>query len=201
MGWSLSGSSVHGILQAYGSGLPFPSPGDLPDPGIKPVSLMSPALAASCLPLAPPGKPSSVASPLCIRDQDRGWSEPQAWRECLFDISPTLPSHTKIQNESGQHKNPSPCHTDWDFSSVQLLSRVRLFAVPWIAARQASLSIINSQSLLKPMFIRSVMPSNHLTLCRPLLLLSPDPSQHQGLFQWVNSSHEVAKVLEFQLQH
>ena len=52
----------------------------------------------------------------------------------------------------------------------QSLSRVRLFMTPWTAARQASLSITNSQSLLKLMSIESVMPSNHLTLCRPLLL-------------------------------
>ena len=57
------------------------------------------------------------------------------------------------------------------FSSVQLLSRVRVFATPWTAARQASLSITNSQSLLKLMPIASVMPSNHLILCNPLLLL------------------------------
>ena len=57
------------------------------------------------------------------------------------------------------------------FSSVQSLSRVRLFATPWIAARQASLSITNSRSPPKPMSIESVMPSNHLILCRPLLLL------------------------------
>ena len=55
-------------------------------------------------------------------------------------------------------------------SSVQWLSRVRLFATQWTTARQASLSITNSQSLLKLMFIESVMPSNHLILCRPLLL-------------------------------
>ena len=59
----------------------------------------------------------------------------------------------------------------FSFSSVQLLSRVRLFATPRIAARQASLSITNSQSLLKLMSIESVMPSNHLILCLPLLLL------------------------------
>ena len=59
------------------------------------------------------------------------------------------------------------------FSSVQLLSRVRLFVTPWIAARQASLSITSSQSLLKLMSIESVMPSSHLILCRPLLLLPP----------------------------
>ena len=57
------------------------------------------------------------------------------------------------------------------FSSVQSLSLVRLFATPWTAARQASLSIINSWSWPKPMFIESVMPSSHLILCRPLLLL------------------------------
>ena len=57
------------------------------------------------------------------------------------------------------------------FSSVQLLSRVLLFATPWIAACQASLSITNSQSPPKPMSIESVMPSNHLILCHPLLLL------------------------------
>ena len=57
------------------------------------------------------------------------------------------------------------------FSSVQSLSHVQLFVTSWTAARQASLSITNSQSLLKLMSIVSVMPSNHLILCRPLLLL------------------------------
>ena len=59
------------------------------------------------------------------------------------------------------------------FSSVQLLSCVQLFATPWIAARQASLSITNSRSLPKPMSIESVMRSNHLILCCPLLHLPP----------------------------
>ena len=61
------------------------------------------------------------------------------------------------------------------FSSVQLLSRVQFFVTPWIAAHQASLSITNSQSSLKLMSIESVMPSNHLILCCPLLLLPPIP--------------------------
>ena len=61
------------------------------------------------------------------------------------------------------------------FSSVQLLSHVRLFATPWIAARQASLSITNSWSSLKLTSIESVMPSSHLILCRPLLLLPAVP--------------------------
>ena len=164
------------------------------------------------------------------------------------------------------------------FSSVQSFTHVRLFATLWTAAFQASLSITNSRSLLKLMSIESVMPSNHLILCRPLLLPpqsfpasvsqsdyvrdpallcqpsvqfscsvvtdslwphesqhtrppcplptpgvysnscpcsrcaiqpshplsspfppAPNPYQHQSLFQWVNSSYEVAKVLEFQL--
>ena len=72
-----------------------------------------------------------------------------------------------------------------DFSSVQSLSRVRLFATPWTAARQASLSIINSQSLLKLMSIESVMPSNHLILCRPLLLL---PSMFPSIRVFSNES-------------
>ena len=80
-------------------------------------------------------------------------------------------------------------------------SRVRLFVTPWTTARQASLTITNSWSLLKFMPIKSVMPSNHL-----ILLLSPSPpalnlSPHQNLFQWVSSLHQVAKALELQLQH
>ena len=61
------------------------------------------------------------------------------------------------------------------FSSIQSLSRVQLFETPWITARQASLSITNSLSLLKLMSIESVMPSSHLILCHPLLLLPPIP--------------------------
>ena len=85
--------------------------------------------------------------------------------------------------------------------SVQSLSHVQLLVTPRTAAYQASLSITNSWSPPKPMSIESVMPSNHF-----IPLLSPSSpvfnvSQHQGLFKWVSSSHKVAKVLEFQLQH
>ena len=69
-----------------------------------------------------------------------------------------------------QEQNPSV-----QFSSVQSLSRVRLFVTPWIAARQASLSITNSWSSLRLTSIESAMPSSHLILCRPLLLLPPIP--------------------------
>ena len=74
--------------------------------------------------------------------------------------------------------------------SVQL-SHVRLFVTPWITARQASLSITNSQSLLKLM---SIQPSHPLSSPS---LPAPNPSQHQGLFQWVSSSHEVPKYWNF----
>ena len=83
--------------------------------------------------------------------------------------------------------------------SVQLLSCVQLFATPWTAAHQASLFITNSWSLLKLMSIKLVIPSNHLILSS----LSPPAfklSQHRGLFQWVSSLHQVAKVLELQHQ-
>ena len=66
-------------------------------------------------------------------------------------------------------------YSSFQFSSVQSLSRVRLFVTPWIAARQASLSITNPQSSLKLMSIESVLPSSHLLLCRPLLILPPIP--------------------------
>ena len=131
--------------QEYWSGLPFPIPVDLSDPGIEPVS---PALQVDSLPLS-------------------------HWRR--------------------------PIYGSVQFSSIQSLSRVWLFATPWIAACQASLSITNSRSSLKLTFIKSVMPYSHLILCHPLLLLPPIPPSIRVFFQWVNSSHEVAKVLEFQL--
>ena len=81
------------------------------------------------------------------------------------------------------------------------LSRVWLFATPWTAACQASLSIANSQCLLKLMSIESVMPSNHLIFCHPFLLLPSIFTSIMVFFQWVGSSHQVAKLLELQLQH
>ena len=87
------------------------------------------------------------------------------------------------------------------FSSVQSLSCVRLFAIPLTAACQASLSITNSQSLSKLM---SIGISDAIQPSYPLLTPSPPSfnlSQDQGLFKWVSFSHQVAKILEFQLQH
>jgi len=83
------------------------------------------------------------------------------------------------------------------FSSVQSLSHVQLFATPWIPARQASLSITNSRSSLRLTSIESVMPSSHLIFCRPLLLLSPIPpsirvfsNESILLMRWPWSHHE-----------
>ena len=87
------------------------------------------------------------------------------------------------------------------FSSVQSLSRVQLFATPWNAAHQASLSITSSQSPPKPMSIESVMPSNHLSPSVVPFSFCLQSFPDQDLFKWVSSLHRVARVLEFQLQH
>ena len=80
-------------------------------------------------------------------------------------------AHTHISGE----KIHISLESQREFSSVQLLSHVQLFATPWITARQASLSITNSRSSPKLMCIELVMPSSHLILCCPLLLLPPIP--------------------------
>ena len=95
------------------------------------------------------------------------------------------------------------------FSSVQSLSRIRLFATPWIAARQASLSITNSRSSLRLVSIESVMPSSHLILCHPLLLLPPVPPslrvfstvlliELQTLFDFYQFSHSCPFAISIQ---
>ena len=94
-------------------------------------------------------------------------SEQKTW----IDISPKRP----YRWPTGIWKMFSIASYSVQFSSVQSLSRVRLFVTPWIAARQASLSITISQSSLRLTSIESVMPSSHLILCRPLLLLPPIP--------------------------
>ena len=86
------------------------------------------------------------------------------------------------------------------FLVVQPLSCVQLYVSPWTAACQAFLSFTISQSLLKLMSIESVMPSNHLILCHPLLLL-PSIFPSIRIFSTELALHQVAKVLEIQLQH
>ena len=90
----------------------------------------------------------------------------------------------------------------FQFSSVQLLSRVQLFATPWIAACQASLSITNSQSSLRLTSIESVMPSSHLILCHPLLLLlqslpASESFPMSQLFAWGGQSTGVSALASF----
>ena len=88
------------------------------------------------------------------------------------------------------------------FSSVLSLSRIWIFVTPWITARQASLSITNPRSSLKLMSIESVMPSSHLILCRPLLLLPPIPPSIRvfpvsQLFTWGGQSIGVSALASF----
>ena len=89
------------------------------------------------------------------------------------------------------------------FSSVQSLSRVQLFVIPWIAGHQASLSIASSRSSLRLTTIESVMPSSHLILCRPLLLLPPIPPSirvffpMRQLFAWGGQSTGVSVSASF----
>ena len=85
---------------------------------------------------------------------------------------------TRICMVESLHCSPENITTllpGYQFSSVQSLSHVQLFATPWIAAHQVSLSITISRSSLRLMSIELVMPSSHLILCRPLLLLPPSP--------------------------
>ena len=121
----------------------------------------------------------------------------EAWAKVLIinnDLVCKLNKKSRIVWSSFQLHE---CSMSFCYISVQSLSRVRLFATPCIAARQASLSITNSRSLLKPMPIESVMPSSRLILCRPLLLL-PQSLPASGsfpmsqLFAWGGQSIGVS---------
>ena len=120
----------------------------------------------------------------------------EGFRRCLSSGVPRLPAAVSPSPRKLLEISGLKPHT----SSVQSLSCVQLFATPWTAAHQASLSITNSQNLLKLMSIESVMPSNYLILCRPLLL-PPSIFPSIRVFLRVSSLHHVAKELEFQLQH
>ena len=100
-------------------------------------------------------------------------------KSILSDMSIATPASFSLYLHGISFSCPSLSLSRWvscQFSSVQSLSRVRLFATPWITACQDSLSITNSQSSLKFTSIESVMPSSHLILCRLLLLLPSIPS-------------------------
>ena len=143
----------------------------LPEPGIKTASLISPAkremclIAQLCLTLCYPMDCSLPGS--SVHGDSSGRNSGVGCHALLQRIFPTQ-GWTQISCLAADSVTVWP---NSSVSSVQLLSPVQLFATPWPAECQASLSITNSQKLLKLMFIESVTPSNHLILCHPLLLL------------------------------
>ena len=129
------------------------------------------------------------------------WAELCSPQTCMLKSEPSLPT---TERDSIQ------------FSSVQSLSHVRLFATPWTTACQASLSITSSQSLPKLMSIESVMPSNHLILCHPLLMPSIFPSirvfsnESALRIRWpkywsftfsISPSNECSGLIPFRMDH
>ena len=126
------------IRQEYLSGLSFPSPGDLPDPGIQP---RSPALKADSLPSVPPWR--AILCHLSLTTQ----SIPQSFMR-TYNMTETVLATRDAKIDIYYHfLQETHCLSEEINSSVQLLSRVRLFVTPWAAACQASLSITNSWSL------------------------------------------------------
>ena len=126
---------------------------------------MSPVLQVDSLPSKPPGKPFQVL-PFFFHFKTK-------FLEPVVHTCPLPPHFPCYLGSHGIWTLPHPSTKAVLVKSVQSLSCVWLFATPWTAACQASLSITNSWSLLKLMSIESVMPSNHLILCHPLLHLPP----------------------------
>ena len=112
-----------------------------------------------------------------------------AWWAAVYGVTQSRTRLKRLSSSSSMTSNTE--HPSVQFSSVQSLSPVRLFATPWTAARQASLSITNSRSSLRLTSIELVMPSSHLIPFSS----TPNPSQHQSLFQCmkVKSESEVAQ--------
>ena len=134
------------------------------------------------------------------------WSPPTLLSSACLPAPHTFPFLPKLSTSNiCSTMNVTSWNQNWEnfsvqFSSVQPLSHVQLFAIPWIAASQASLSITNSRNSLKLTSIESVMPFSHLILFRSPFL-SPTIPPSIRVFSNESSSHQVAKVLEFQLQH
>ena len=148
--------------------MPCLSPGGLPNPGIE---LRSPSLQADSLPSEPPEKPSCGQVLLLIYLLPLGTCTSMKFSECAFHQY--LWKEGRKGEKVGKMKGATTENLylgSYSVSSVQSLSYVEL-CDPWTAACQASLSVTNSQSLLKLMSIKSAMPSNHLILCCPVLLL------------------------------
>ena len=175
-------SHTFNLPQGYVRGFPGGSNGKESSCYVRDPGLIFPGLGRSCEEVNDYSLQYS-----CLENSiERG-----AWRATVHGVVElnTTEQHTHIYIE-----------VQVQFSSVQLLSRVRLFATPWTAARQASLSINNPWSSPKLMSIKSVIPSNHLILCRPHLLL---PSIFSSIRVFSNESDLLIRwsKLEFQLQH
>ena len=170
--------------QEYWSGLPFPSPGDLPNPGIEPGS---PALQADALPSEPPGKP--------LHTQKTN----SKWIKDLYVRYDTIKLLEENTDRALWHKWQQHFYSP-QFSSVQFSRSVVSDSLQPHESQHARPPCpsptpgIHSSS--SPSVGDAIQPSHPLSSGSPP---APNPSQHQSLFQWVNSSHQVAKVLEFQL--
>ena len=181
--------------QEYWSGLPFPSLGDLPDSRIEPTS---PASAGGFFTAEPPGKrlyhyylllilfpqfelytgknnlpmQETQKTPVWSLGQEDPLEEEVATHSSILaGIIPWTKEPGGLLSMGSQRVGHDWSDWAWMHGSLQLLSCVRLFATAWTAPLQSSLSITSSRSLLKLISIESVMPSNHIILCHPLLLL------------------------------
>ena len=184
----------------YWSGLPFPPPGELPNPL---TDLVSPTYSISSILIAV-SRTKTMRIGFSVTGMKRGfvftyfsflrtstpYKTPSFLLQMMLDAehmgrrmkfgekakrkhsSPRVVTHSPVRHRGHRSSSSflSACQSVCLLLAVQWLGRVRLFAAPWTAAPQASLSITSSWSSLKPMSIESVMPSNHLILCRPLLL-------------------------------
>ena len=178
--------------QEYWRRVPIPIPGDLPQPGTEPLSPAFPAFAGGFFTTAPPGLPAKWVGPpilsfhcilssflalIIMLTNISNYFPDQTVTIMNYLYSAPLVDSSSMRPETFKNFTiiSAVANTIWlltyvQISSVQSPSRVQLFATPWTAAHQASLSITNSRSLLKLMSIEFVMPSNHLILYHPLLL-------------------------------
>ena len=191
MDYSLPGSSVHGISQAKileWVAIPFSRGSSQPGNETRCSALQADSLLSE--PLVSRIHKTYFKASLVFPQATNYLSSSKCKTQALKGKTEALKVLSSTASGSGLRSK---------ISSVELLSRVRLFVAPWTVARQASLSITNFRSLLKLMSIELVMSSNHLILCHPLF---PLPSIFPSIRIFSTSSlHLVAKVLEFQLQH